>query len=318
MTGVLSVFVSAVLPVLSVVAVGYLLRLSRPIDVGPLNTVTLYVLLPALVLYSLLSSDLGGDLPRLVLAIVVFTAVLFAIAIGAGRVLGESGSRLSALAFVAALPNVGNFGIPVATFAFGSAGGTVAIVFTVTQSVITYTLGVYVAARGAGGEWQSHVGRVVRLPLVYVVALALLLRAVGVVPPAGGTTMETLELVGNASIPVFLIVLGVQLAETDPESAIRETTPAIGLRFLVAPAVAILTATLVGFQTPVVSRSFVLLTAAPAAVTPLVLLIEFGSGDVRASPTGPEYHGTAVFVSTLLSIPVVTGLIVVLRSGALF
>jgi predicted permease len=309
-----SVFVSAVLPVLSIAAVGYLLRSLRPVDIDPLNTVTLYVFLPALAAHSLLSSRLAGDLFRLVAAILVFSVLVFVAALATGLALGESGSRLSALAFVAALPNVGNFGIPVSTFAFGTTGGTVAVVFTVTQSVLTYTAGVYVAARGTGAEWRSRVGEVLRLPLVYVVVLAIGIRVAGVAPPPGGTTMRTLELVGNASIPTFLIVLGVQLAETEPEAALRETLPSIALRFLLAPAVGFAVALLVGFGEPAVARTFVLLTAAPAAVTPLVLLIEFG-GDSSRSPTAPEYHGTAVFLSTLLSIPVVTGLIVLLRSG---
>jgi predicted permease len=314
MTAATSVFVSAVLPVLSIAAVGYLLRTFRPIDVEPLNTVTLYVFLPALAAHSLLSSQLAGDLLRLVVAVLAFAVLTFAAALAVGLVLGESGSRLSALVFVATLPNVGNFGIPVSTFAFGVVGGTVAVVFTVIQSVLSYTAGVYVAAWGTGAEWRSRVGEVLRLPLVYVVILAVGIRAAGLPPPAGGTAMQTLELVGNASIPTFLVVLGVQLAETEPAAALKQTAPSIALRFLLAPVVGFGIALLVGFADPVVARTFVLLTAAPAAVTPLVLLIEF-AGESDRSPTAPEYHGTAVFASTLLSIPVVTGLILLLRSG---
>jgi len=316
MAGVTSVFVSAVLPVLAIAGAGYLLRRARPVDVEPLNAVTLYVFLPALAAHSLLSSELGGDLLRLLVAILVFSAVTFAIALAVGRAIGESGSRLSALVFVAALPNVGNFGIPVSTFAFGALGGTVAVMFTVVQGVLNYTAGVYVAAWGTGEAWRARMGRVFRLPLVYVVVLAVAVRAAGGVPPADGTAMQTLELVGNASIPTFLLVLGIQLAETEPAAALRETVPAIGLRFLVAPVVGVGVALLVGFGDPAVARTFVLLTAAPAAITPLVLLVEF-AGDSDRSPTAPEYHGTAVFVSTLLSIPVVTGVIVLLRSGVL-
>jgi predicted permease len=314
MTGVASVFVSAVLPVLAIAAAGYLLRTLRPIDVDPLNAVTLYVFLPALAAHSLLSSDLGGDLLRLLVAVLAFSALTFGIALAVGRAIGASGSRLSALTFVAALPNVGNFGIPVSTFAFGAVGGTVAVVFTVVQGVLNYTAGVYVAAWGTDEAWRARMGRVFRLPLVYVVVLAVAARAIGAVPPAGGTAMRTLELVGNASIPTFLLVLGIQLAETEPAAALRETVPAVALRFLVAPVVGGAVAVLVGFGDPAVARTFVLLTAAPAAVMPLVLLIEFAD-DGEQSPTAPEYHGTAVFVSTLLSIPVVTGLIVLLRSG---
>lgn len=309
-----SVFVSAVLPVLSIAAVGYFLRTLRPIDVEPLNTVTLYVFLPALAAHSLLSSQLAGDLLRLVVAVFAFALLAFVAALVVGLALGESGSRLSALVFVVTLPNVGNFGIPVSTFAFGAVGGTVAVVFTVIQSVLSYTAGVYIAAWETGGEWRSRISEVLRLPLVYVVVLAIAIRAAGLAPPTDGTAMQTLELVGNASIPTFLVVLGVQLAETEPTAALRETAPSIALRFLFAPVIGFAVALLVGFGDPVVARAFVLLTAAPAAITPLVLLIEF-AGESDRSPTAPEYHGTAVFVSTLLSIPVITGLILLLRSG---
>ena len=314
MAAVTSVFLSAILPVLSIAAAGYLLRIVRPIDVEPLNAVTLYVFLPALAAHSLLSSTLGGDLLRLVAAVVAFSALVFAATLAVGLAMGDSGSRLSALLFVASVPNVGNFGIPVSTFAFGTIGGTVAVVFTVTQSVLSYTAGVYVAARGTGTRWRSRLSEVFRLPLVYVVVLALAIRAAGLTPPTGGTAMQTLELVGNASIPTFLVVLGVQLAETEPAAAARETAPALALRFILAPAVAFGVALSVGFTEPAVSRTFVLLSAAPAAVTPLVLLIEF-TADADSSPTAPEYYGTAVFLSTLLSMPVVTGMILLLRSG---
>lgn len=314
MVAPVSVFVSAVLPVLSIAAVGYLLRTLRPVDIDPLNTVTLYVFLPALAAHSLLSSQLAGDLFRLVTAVLVFSGLVFVVALGVGLALGESGSRLSALVFVAALPNVGNFGIPVSTFAFGATGGTVAVVFTVTQSVLSYTAGVYVAAWGSDAEWRSRVGEVLRLPLVYVVVLAVGIRVVGVDLPAGGTAMETLERVGDASIPTFLVVLGVQLAETEPAAALGETVPSLALRFVFAPVTGLAVALLIGFEKPAVARTFVLLTAAPAAVTPLVLLIEF-AGEPNRSPTAPEYYGTSVFLSTLLSVPVVTGSIVLLRSG---
>jgi hypothetical protein len=78
MAGVTSAFVSAVLPVPSIAAVGSLLWTARPADVGPLNTATLYVFLPVLAAYSLLSNRLAGDLLRLVVAILVFSAPAFA------------------------------------------------------------------------------------------------------------------------------------------------------------------------------------------------------------------------------------------------
>jgi predicted permease len=308
------VFVGTVLPVLSIAGVGYLLGLFRDVDVGPLNTVTLYVLLPALILHSLVTSPLGGRAAaRLFAAIAAFTLVMLALGWGVGRALGETGPRLSALTLAAAFPNVGNFGIPVSEFAFGSTGRTTAVLFVVGQQVVLYTVGVYVASRGSHSPREA-VGRVLRLPLLPVVAVGLAVSAAGVAPPSDGTAMETLALVGNASIPVFLLILGLELADADSLGLVRRTSPAVALKLLVAPAVGVALAVLLGFQHTDVARTFALETAAPVAITPLALLVEFAPDD-GADVSGPAYMSSTILLTMLGSVPVVTLLIAALRGG---
>ncbi len=48
-----SVFVSAILPTLSLAVVGYVLGTVRDVGVDQLNTVTIYVFVPALIFHSL-------------------------------------------------------------------------------------------------------------------------------------------------------------------------------------------------------------------------------------------------------------------------
>lgn len=317
MASLVSVFGSAILPVLAITLAGYILGRTADVEVGPLNTVTLYVLLPALILHSILSTDIVGSTAlRLVTAMLLFTFSMLAIAAVVGRLLGESGQQLSALLLGGSFPNSGNFGIPVATFAFATVGRNVAVLFVVVQNVLIYTLGVYVVARGSGDAWRGATRRVVTLPAVHAVVLALAVRWAGLVPPMEGTTMQTLRLVGDASIPLFLVILGLQLARAEPTAAIRRTTPTVGLKLLVAPVVGLAVALGIGLAPTRVARSFVLLCAGPIAVSPLVLFVEFGS-DRTEGLTGAEYLGTAVFVTTLASVVVVTGMIVLLQSGVL-
>jgi predicted permease len=84
---------------------------------------------------------------------------------------------------------------------------------------------------------------------------------------------------------------------------------------LVAPVVAAGIALVLPFSNPVVARVFVLECAMPAAVTPLILVGEFSEGDIEGV-TPESYVSTVVFTSTLVSIPVLTVLIGILRSGA--
>jgi len=113
------------------------------------------------------------------------------------------------------------------------------VLVTALQGVIVYTVGIYIAARGADSDPLADMKRVLGVPLVYAVVVALAARYLGVVPPAESTLMQTLELVGNASIPVMLLILGIQLSGVNVDGALRPVGAASGLRLLLAPAVAV-------------------------------------------------------------------------------
>jgi predicted permease len=267
-----------------------------------------------------------------------------ALAAAVARLAGESGPVLAGAAMAAGFPNVGNFGIPVATFAFGAVGRTTAVVFVLVQNVLLYTLGVYALARGSAGRAEERPGegtdgerrgempdseeksgrrtaaeRVLSLPITWAVVAAGLVVLLDLVPPEGGPAMRTIGLVGDASIPLFLLILGLQLASMSSGTAIRRVLPTAGVKLLVAPAVAVGIALAAGIAGSTAGRAFVLLAAGAAAVTPLVLAVEFAPGDERGSEerlSTADYVGTVVVLTIFGSLPVVTALLLLLRAGA--
>jgi predicted permease len=310
-----SIFSTAILPIVAVGAVGFVLGRTKDVDADPLNTVVVYVLAPALVFHSLASTSLArSTLVRVAVAVVLYHVLMILLAEGVGRFLGERDPFLSALVLVAAFPNSGNYGIPVSNFAFGGVGRSTAVLFLSVQGVLIYTLGIYIASRGGGDSAVQGVKRIARIPLVYAVAAALLARWAGVVPPADSTAMTTLKLVGDASIPLMLLILGIQLSRTDVGATLSEVGVATALKMVAAPVVGVGVALLVGFADPAVARTFVLECAMPAAVTPLILVGEFAEGTVSGVPVA-EFVSTAVFVTTLVSIPTLTLTIALLESG---
>ncbi|EMA01535.1 AEC family transporter [Haloferax denitrificans] len=317
-----SIFVSALLPILAIGAVGFLLGRVRDVDPEPLNTVTVYVLAPVLVFYSLATTELAGEtLATITAGVVAYHVAMLLVAGGVARLAGVSEPLLGALVLVAAFPNSGNYGIPVSSFAFGDTGRSTAVVYLAVQSVLIYTLGVYIAGRGAdrdGGApgWRVGLERIVRIPLVYAVVAALAARWLGVVPPTGVPAMETLRLVGDSSIPMMLLILGIQLAGADLGSTLSEVGVVAALKIVVAPAVAVGVALVAGFGDPTVARTFVLESAMPAAVTPLILVAEFGDASGTGSATSlAEFVSAAVFATTLLSVPALSVLIYLLNHG---
>jgi predicted permease len=315
----LSALTTAVLPILAITAAGYVMGSRWTIDPEPLNTVTLQLLLPALAFHSFATSTLSGSATsQVVIGVVLFVGIMIVIAEGVGRLLGTSEPFLSALVLASVFPNSGNFGIPLSEFAFGLTGRTTAVLFVTVQNVLVYTVGAYIASRGQGQTGIESATKVVKLPLVYAAAAALIARWAGVIPPAGSSVMTTLALVGNASIPLMLIILGLQLAKIDMTAGTRVMTPTV-LKLGAAPLVGIGIVSLLGFRNETVARVFILECATPAAIIPLILTVAYTDRDTGPTQdlrlTAPEYISTTIFVTTVASIVVLTVLIVVLQSG---
>ena len=304
----------AILPVLAIAGTGFVLGRVRDIDVEPLSTVTIYILTPALVFSSLATTTLSGEaVASLAIGVVAFTLVMVGLSEGTASLLGETGAVRSGLVLTSTFPNAGNYGIPLSAFAFGAIGRSSAVLFIVVQAVLMYTIGVYVASRGAAGEWRDSVLEVFKLPLVYAVLAAGAARWLDVVPPSDSAVMQAITLTGDSAIPVMLVMLGIQLANTNYGATIGRVWAPTTLKTLAAPLVAVGIALPLGFANADVARVFVLECAMPAAITPLMLSIEYGgdSGNVSA----PEYVSTTIMVTTLLSVPALAILITVLQSG---
>lgn len=311
----LVLFATAILPVVTVSAIGFALARFTGVQPEALNTVTLFVLAPALVFHSLATSEIApATILSIVLSILLFTAVMVVLAEGLGRLSGQSEPVLGAFVLVTIFPNVGNYGIPLADFAFGPVGRSIAVLVTAIYGVLMYTVGVYVAARGGDDDALSDMKRVFSVPLVYAVVAALAARWLGVVPPTETTLMQTIELLGNAAIPIMLLILGIQLANADVTGALQPVGVASALRLLVAPVLAVGVVTLVGFGDSTVARVVVLLLATPTAVTPIILVGAFSSKTDGISAS--EFVSGTVFLTTLFSVVTITALVAILQSGA--
>lgn len=311
-----SAFTSAVLPIVSVMGLGYVLSRALAIDVDPLNDVALYLFLPVLIFDSIVTTTLSGDTVALIFAGVgLFVVVMMLASEVVDRALGVPEPYRSADVLAGALPNAGFYGIPLAEFSFGDIGRTTAVIYITAQAFLMYTLGVYVASRGGGRAGIGAIKEIFRLPLVYAIAAAGLIRVLGVAPPADGTFMTTTSLVGDASIPLMLVIIGIQLSELDAGNVVRAVRPSI-IKLVVAPAVGFaVVLTLGSFGDVTVARVFVLLCATPVALTPLALTLSYSDVADREGLSASEYLTMVIFVTTLVSIPVLTVLITLLQDG---
>jgi predicted permease len=269
----LHVLTQNILPIMLVVSFGYLLRRRLALDSGTLSSVIFYVLSPCLVFSSLATSKLPADeLAGLVAFSALSILVIGGLALVLARLLRLDRAALATLLIVVMFVNGGNYGLTLLQLRYGDEGLARGVVYYVTSTIMAYTLGVAIASLGRV-SWRETGQRIVRLPAVYAVLLAIVVYAFRLPVPA--PLMSGITIGGSGAIPLMLLVLGMQIADMQPEKDSRLVWPAVGLRLLGGPLVGVIIAVLLGLQG--VGRSAMIIESSmPAAVINLILAAEFG------------------------------------------
>jgi hypothetical protein len=295
----MSVLINVVLPVFIVAGLGAAAYHFLRLDTRTLSRVTFYLFAPALIFDSLVTSDVGGsELGQIVAAVLLMTLLLWGLGLLAARALRLEGPTQAAFLLAVLLMNAGNYGLPVTLFAFGQEGLARASLYFPITALLSSSLGVYLSARGRAPA-RLALRRMLGVPLLYATALGLILNLLQVSPPE--PLQKAIHLLGQASIPTMLLVLGAQLVNTIKSKQTNLYLAPMGtvvvLRLLAAPALAWAIARVLGMQ-GLALNVVVLESAMPTAVITTILATEFDSN--------PPFAALAVLTTTLLSIPTVT------------
>src|SRR5688500_1358914 len=237
-----------------------------------LTHVVFYALLPCFAFRLLISTIATGRqfAQMIVLAVLVMIAMA---AVGAvmSMALRLSRTETSAFLLVVMFSNGGNYGLPVVSFAFGDEALSYGTVFFLTGSVLTNTVGAFLAAAGRRNA-RTALASVLKIPAIYGIAAALLVLATGASVPT--PILRPVMMLSDAALPLMILVLGMQL-----ERARRPTRPAlvaaaVCVSLLVAPLVALALTSLLNVSGPA-RQAVVVLSSMPVAVLTTVLALEF-------------------------------------------
>ncbi|MFQ6057373.1 MAG: AEC family transporter [Anaerolineae bacterium] len=291
----LRILLNIIFPVFVIIGLGYLLGRTMTLDVKSVSRTVLYIFSPALVFSSLAKSSLtSSDFSHIVSFALLTIVVLGFFSWGITRLLRFDQVMENAFLLSTLFINAGNYGLPVNLFAFGQPGLERAIIYFVTSALLTNTLAVYFASRGRSGVQESLLN-IFKVPMVYALTVALLVRATGFTVP--DPIFKPIEIAGQAAVPVLLVTLGMELAHVSLDQNMAIVGLATGVRLVLAAGVALGIAALMGLQG--VTRQVCLVQASmPTAVLTTVLAIEFGAE--------PRFVTSVVFLSTLASIVTLT------------
>ncbi len=180
-------------------------------------------------------------------------------------------------------PNVGNMGLPLCLLAFGDEGLALGLTYFMVNMVFGFTLG---AAITSGKFSFNDIGK---NPVFYAVIITLGFLFTDSKPPEW--IQNTTSLLGNLTIPMMLIAMGVSLARFKINS-IKRSLALSGLRIGMGFGVGVVLAAILNLEG--VARGILILQSAmPVAVFSYLFAVRYNRS--------PEEVAGTVMISTILS-----------------
>ena len=283
-----------VLPAFLIFGAGFIGQKLLKLDIKSISTMSLYLMLPFLTFDTFYSNELNVEyfymfLFTFLLALIMMTlTVLFGFFIKADR------TQMSAMLLGTIFPNSGNYGAPVAMFAFGAIGFQYAVIFMVIHAFLMNTIGIFIASYGSEKTTsiKDSLMRVIKMPVLYGFLFGVLFQLLHIELPS--TIQDGISLVGSASIPTVMLILGMQLAEIKPQKfELKYVNTVTIFRMIISPLLAVV---LVNFMpvNDMIKNVYILLAAMPIAANTTLLAVQFN--------VKPDLTSFTTLVTTLLSL----------------
>lgn len=302
----LFILTNIILPIFIQILLGFGLKKFINFSISTLVNLQFYLFTPALLFVKMYNSEVNGDI---VLQVAMQTAILFTllyfISFVIGKVTKKTSAQQSAFTNSVCLYNSGNFCIPLIELLYHNPfAQSVQIIVMMVQSIITNTVGIYCATSGNKTAKEGFI-EMMKVPMIYTIIVAIVFREFRI-PVAPGIT-SALESIGSGMVPLALITLGAQLAETKYSFKVPKVYLSNFVRLIISPLLAYILVLVFGLK-GVAAEVAVIASSAPTAVNSMLLAIRYDNDKDFASQT--------VFLSTVFC-PITVSLVVFFTFGKL-
>ncbi len=183
--------------------------------------------------------------------------------------------------------NSAYLGIPVNTYILGSAATKYAIIFDLVPTLIMFTFGVALVAKG------DRLKEILKMPLAYAALIGLLLNAQGV--PVPWPVLKITSFVKAVTMPLILIIVGYELKPFKTALLSRVLTASV-LRMAGGASIALALIFLLRLE-GIPALVCLISASMPSAVNSYVLAKKYQAN--------AEFAAAVVAMSTLISLPVI-------------
>jgi len=288
------------LVILFAVAMGYLAHrlgyLGGAVN-QKLSKIIIHIGIPALTLAAVMNNSDGPGLEEIkgvLWTMAAFYGLSFGLAMILPRFIGGEKLQQGVWRFSMVFSNAAFVGYPVVEGLFGAEGLFYAVIIVLPMTLFNFTLAPLMISGTLRFDWRKMV-----TPGTICAVLALAMTLTGWRPPA--IVGEMMDMVGDITIPLSLLVLGSMLAAMPTGSVFSSVRLWVlsGVRLFLMPAVLALVLGALGTDRLLMSVA-VIQMAMPVAVNGSMMCMEFG-GDAQTMAKG-------IFLSTvlcILTIPIV-------------
>jgi predicted permease len=283
-----------VLPAFLIFGAGFIGQKLLKLDIKSISTMSLYLMLPFLTFDTFYSNQLNVEYFYMFLFTCLLAFIMMTLTVLFGFFIKADKTQMSAMLLGTIFPNSGNYGAPVAMFAFGAMGFQYAVIFMVIHAFLMNTIGIFIASYGSEKTTsiKDSFMRVIKMPVLYGFLFGVLFQLLNIELPS--TIQDSISLVGSASIPTVMLILGMQLAEIKPQKfELKYVNTVTIFRMLISPLLAVV---LVNFMpvNDMIKNVYILLAAMPIAANTTLLAVQFN--------VKPDLTSFTTLVTTLLSL----------------
>ena len=283
-----------VLPAFLIFGAGFIGQKLLKLDIKSISTMSLYLMLPFLTFDTFYSNQLNVEYFYMFLFTCLLAFIMLILTVIFGLFIKADKTQMSAMLLGTIFPNSGNYGAPVAMFAFGAIGFQYAVIFMVIHAFLMNTIGTFIASYGSEKTTsiKDSLMRVIKMPVLYGFLFGVLFQLLNIELPS--TIQDGISLVGSASIPTVMLILGMQLAEIKPQKfELKYVNTVTIFRMLISPLLAVV---LVNFMpvNDMIKNIYILLAAMPIAANTTLLAVQFN--------VKPDLTSFTTLVTTLLSL----------------
>lgn len=294
---------TTILTFAAIVGVGALLRATKllaPTDARALNTVIIYVGLPAFIFKAVHGARIGLEhLEMIGVAWAVF-AVMMLVAFAAERALRLARPTAGGFLLASVLGNTGYIGYPITAALLGTAAVPLAVFSDVFETVFALVLvGLPIASRFGTREGvrANPLKELATFPAVIAVFVALLMRPL----PLPEAVSNGLGMVASLTAPLIMLSVGLSLRPRAIGQAALPLSVLVVLKLVVAPLVAL------GIGSLVLSGDALRVAVLEAGMPSMMLTLVVG----ERYGLDTDFIASAVFVTTVcaaITVPLVQAL----------